>query len=212
MAKTDSPIVSDVPSYALEAAARARGLNCVAGIDEAGRGPLAGPVVAAAVVLDPNRIPEGLNDSKKMTEARRRAVFTEILASAAVGLCAAPVEVIDRLNIRGATLWAMCGALEALAVRPDLALVDGRDVPEGLSCAGEPVIGGDGKSLSIAAASIVAKVVRDSMCPTMDRGHPHFDFAQHKGYGTAAHLEALIAHGPTELHRQSFAPVMAARR
>ncbi|WP_404405886.1 ribonuclease HII [Pelagibacterium halotolerans] len=211
MVKSDSS-VPDAPSYALEKAALERGFKCIAGIDEAGRGPLAGPVVAAAVVLDPDRIPDGLNDSKKLTEARRSAIFAAIIANADVGFCAAPATVVDRLNIRGATLWAMCGALDALRTKPDLALVDGRDIPEALSCPGEHVIGGDGRSLSIAAASIVAKVVRDSMCPIMDCGHPHFDFARHKGYGTAAHLQALVAHGPTELHRQSFAPVMAARR
>lgn len=214
MAKTDSkaPDVVDVPSYALEAAALAAGSTLVAGIDEAGRGPLAGPVVAAAVVLDPNAIPSGLNDSKKLTEEKREELFAQIVSSAHVGFCAAPVEVIDRLNIRGATLWAMCQALDALPVKPDLALIDGRDIPEGLSCAGQIVIGGDGKSLSIAAASIVAKVVRDRMCHVMDCGQPQYNFAQHKGYSTALHLEALATHGPCELHRTSFAPVLAARR
>lgn len=184
----------------------------VAGIDEAGRGPLAGPVVAAAVVLDRHAIPEGLNDSKKLTEEKREALFEQLMVSAHVAFCAAPVEVIDRLNIRGATLWAMCRALDSLPVRPDLALIDGRDIPEGLSCAGQFVIGGDGKSLSIAAASIVAKVVRDRMCHVMDCGMPHYNFARHKGYSTPMHLEALAAHGPCELHRMSFAPVLAARR
>ncbi len=106
----------------------------------------------------------------------------------------------------------MCRALDSLPVRPDLALIDGRDIPEGLSCAGQFVIGGDGKSLSIAAASIVAKVVRDRMCHVMDCGMPHYNFARHKGYSTPMHLEALAAHGPCELHRMSFAPVLAARR
>ncbi len=184
----------------------------VAGIDEAGRGPLAGPVVAAAVVLNRQTIPVGLNDSKKLTEEKREALFAQIMATAHVGFCAAPVELIDRLNIRGATLWAMCQALDALPVRSDLALVDGRDVPEGLSCSGQFVIGGDGKSLSIAAASIVAKVVRDRMCQVMDNGLPHYRFGQHKGYGTALHLEALATHGPCDLHRMSFAPVRAAQR
>jgi ribonuclease HII len=213
MPKTDSQsTVLDVPSYELEAAALAGGRAMVAGIDEAGRGPLAGPVVAAAVVLDRHAIPEGLNDSKKLTEEKREALFEQLMVSAHVAFCAAPVEVIDRLNIRGATLWAMCRALDALPVRPDLALIDGRDIPEGLSCAGQFVIGGDGKSLSIAAASIVAKVVRDRMCHVMDCGMPHYNFARHKGYSTPMHLEALAAHGPCELHRMSFAPVLAARR
>lgn len=213
MPKSDSKaIVVDAPSFALEAAALAEGRARVAGIDEAGRGPLAGPVVAAAVILDPEAIPQGLNDSKKLNEERREALFAQIMATSQVGFCAAPVEVIDRLNIRGATLWAMCRALDALPVRPDLALIDGRDVPEGLSCTGQFVIGGDGKSLSIAAASIVAKVVRDRMCQIMDCGLPHYRFGQHKGYGTALHLEALATHGPCEMHRMSFAPVLAARR
>lgn len=213
MPVSDSPApVLDVPSFALEEAALAAGRRLVAGIDEAGRGPLAGPVVAAAVVLDPHNIPDGLNDSKKLTEERREELFAEILATGHVGFCAAPVSVIDALNIRGATLWAMCRALEALPVRPDLALIDGRDVPEGLACTGQFVIGGDGKSVSIAAASIVAKVVRDRMCAIMDCGHPHYGFGRHKGYSTAFHMEALELHGPTDLHRTSFAPVMAARR
>ncbi|WP_116653066.1 ribonuclease HII [Pelagibacterium sediminicola] len=207
MARTDSP---DQPDLFHEHAAQADGARLVAGVDEAGRGPLAGPVVAAAVILDPDNIPSGLNDSKKLTEARREALFETIMSTALVGFCAAPVEVIDRLNILGATMWAMCGALDALPVRPDLALIDGNRVPPGLSCPGQHVIGGDGRSVSIAAASIVAKVVRDRMCRVMDCHHPHYRFAQHKGYGTALHLEALAALGPSELHRMSFAPVMAA--
>lgn len=214
MPKSDShsAAVPDVPSYELEAAARADGRTMVAGVDEAGRGPLAGPVVAAAVVLDPKAIPEGLNDSKKLTEEKREELFEQIMATAHVAFCAAPVEVIDRLNILGATMWAMCQALDALPVKPDLALIDGNRLPTELSCAGQFVIGGDGKSVSIAAASIIAKVVRDRMCHVMDCGTPHYNFAQHKGYSTPMHLEALAAHGPCELHRMSFAPVLAARR
>lgn len=200
------------PDFSFEAAALAGGALRVAGIDEAGRGPLAGAVVAAAVILDPDNIPSGLDDSKKLTEQRREELFGEIMASALVGFCAAPAAVVDSLNIRGATLWAMCRALDALPVRPDVALIDGKDIPEGLSCAGQYVIGGDGRCLSIAAASIVAKVVRDRMCAIMEDCHPGFGFARHKGYGTAMHLEALGLHGPTDLHRMSFAPVMAARR
>ncbi|WP_127144751.1 ribonuclease HII [Pelagibacterium montanilacus] len=214
MPHPDSPLVAPArqPDLFFELAARSGGAEIVAGVDEAGRGPLAGPVVAAAVILDPNHVPDGLNDSKKLTEARREALFAQIMASAMVGFCAAPVSVIDALNIRGATLWAMCQAIAALPVRPDLALIDGRDVPPELSCPGQHLVGGDGKSVSIAAASIVAKVVRDRMCAIMDCGHPQFGFARHKGYGTAVHLEALLAHGPTELHRTSFTPVLAARR
>ncbi len=206
------PADASQPDLFHETSAQAEGARIIAGVDEAGRGPLAGPVVAAAVILDPSAIPDGLDDSKKLTEARREALFEEIMASSLVGFCAAPVETIDRLNILGATMWAMCGALDALPVRPDLALIDGNRVPSGLSCRGQYVVGGDGKSLSIAAASIVAKVVRDRMCAIMDCGYPDFGFASHKGYGTPVHLAALEALGPTELHRRTFAPVMAAAR
>lgn len=209
MVRIDSP---RQPDLFYEHAAETDGARLVAGLDEAGRGPLAGPVVAAAVILDPAHIPTGLDDSKKLTQARREALFEEIIATARVGFCAAPVEIIDRLNILGATMWAMCGALDALPVRPDLALIDGNRVPAGLSCRGQYVIGGDGKSVSIAAASIVAKVVRDRMCAVMDCRYPDFGFARHKGYGTAVHLEALAARGPSEMHRMSFAPVLAAMR
>jgi ribonuclease HII len=215
MARTDSTaenIVGCQPDLFHELAAQSEGARIVAGVDEAGRGPLAGPVVAAAVILDPDNLPVGLNDSKKLTEEKREDLFEKIMATALVGFCAAPVEVIDRLNILGATMWAMCGALDALPLRPDLALIDGNRIPADLSCRGQYVIGGDGKSVSIAAASIVAKVVRDRMCRIMDCSHPHYRFGQHKGYGTAMHLEALTAHGPSDLHRMSFAPVMAARR
>lgn len=179
----------------------------MAGVDEAGRGPLAGPVVAAAAILDPDRIPDGLNDSKKLTPKRRDALFTEILATAHVAIGAAPPLIIDTLNIRGATLWAMRQAVLGLAQKPGHALIDGRDIPDGLPCSADFVIGGDGKSVSIAAASIVAKVMRDRMCPVMDCDHPGFAFAQHKGYGTAIHMSALQNHGATPHHRRSFAPV-----
>jgi len=214
MARPDSEmtIATPLPDLALETAAQECGHVRVTGVDEAGRGPLAGAVVAAAVVLDPANIPAGLNDSKKLTEARREVIFLEIMEKAQVGFCAAPVSVIDNLNIRGATLWAMTQAVAALPFSPDLALIDGRDVPPGLPCKGEAVIGGDARSLSIAAASIVAKVMRDRMCGVIHQSFPQYGFAKHKGYGTAFHLEALNAHGPSELHRTSFAPVRAAMR
>ncbi|WP_207747597.1 ribonuclease HII [Pelagibacterium limicola] len=202
----------DQPDLFHEHAARADGACLVAGVDEAGRGPLAGPVVAAAVILDPDNIPLGLNDSKKLTEARREALFAAILETGQIGFCAAPSVEVDRLNIRGATLWAITQAVLSLPVQPDIALIDGRDVPPGLSCPGRYVIGGDAKSLSIAAASIVAKVVRDRMCAIMDCGYPDFGFARHKGYGTPVHMAALESLGPSEVHRMSFAPVMAAIR
>jgi len=208
-AQTIAPPV--VPDFALEAAAFASGRLCVAGVDEAGRGPLAGPVVTAAVILAPANIPPGLNDSKKLTAERREALFLEIGRLATVAICVAPPTIIAARNIRGATLWAMAQAVRSLCRRPDHVLIDGRDVPPGLPCAGQAVIGGDALSLSIAAASIVAKVTRDRMCQIMHCDEPHFGFAGHKGYGTPEHLSALSAHGPCRFHRTDFAPVAQAR-
>nr|WP_244465939.1 ribonuclease HII [Devosia soli] len=199
----------DFPDFSHEAMLYARGARCVAGVDEAGRGPLAGPVVVAAVRLDPNRIPEGLNDSKKLTPERREELFAEIMEVADVAVVSAPPSDILTLNIRGATLAAMSRAVRALHCTADRVLVDGRDVPPGLPCPGIALIGGDGRSVSIAAASIVAKVMRDRMCAIMDCDAPHFGFAGHKGYSTAAHLAALTAHGPCRHHRAAFAPVAA---
>ncbi len=199
----------DFPDISHEAMAYARGARCVIGVDEAGRGPLAGPVVVAAVRLDPERIPAGLNDSKKLTAERREELFAEILAVADVSVVSAPPSEILALNIRGATLAAMARAVRALPCAADCVLVDGRDVPPMLPCPGIALIGGDGRSVSIAAASIVAKVMRDRMCAIMDCDAPHFGFAGHKGYGTAAHLKALNLHGPCRHHRSAFAPVAA---
>jgi ribonuclease HII len=192
-----------------ESAAFARGLRVVAGVDEAGRGPLAGPVVAAAVVLDPKRIPEGLADSKALTAARREELFAAIVATSAVAFVAASTERIERLNIRGATLWAMSRAVAGLGVRAELALVDGRDAPPGLACAAEPVIGGDASVLSIAAASIVAKVARDRIMSRLGTRFPGYGFERHMGYGTPEHLAALAVLGPCVCHRRFFAPVAA---
>lgn len=213
MPKADSKtkIIAPAPSLFHEQAAMARGARIVAGVDEAGRGPLAGPVVVSAVVLDHANVPEGLNDSKKLTEAKRERLYEAIMASAMVSVVTAPPSVIEKLNIRGATLWAMRQAVLALATRPDHVLVDGRDVPPRLPVPGEALIGGDGLSVSVAAASIVAKVTRDRMCQIMHDDAPHFGFAAHKGYGVAKHLDALVAHGPSRHHRLDFAPVAAAR-
>ncbi|QYO78962.1 ribonuclease HII [Devosia salina] len=200
---------AEFPDFSHEAMLMARGARLVAGVDEAGRGPLAGPVVVAAVRLDPERIPEGLNDSKKLTAERREALFDQILATAEVAIVSAPPSDIVALNIRGATLAAMARAVQALPHRVDRVLVDGRDVPPDLPCPGIALIGGDGRSVSIAAASIVAKVMRDRMCEIMDCDAPHFGFAGHKGYGTAAHLAALDLHGPCRHHRAEFAPIAA---
>ena len=197
------------PDFSHEAMLLARGARVVAGVDEAGRGPLAGPVVVAAVRLDPAHIPPGLNDSKKLSPARREALCAALFATADIAVATAPPAEIARLNIRGATLAAMARAVRALPVAADRVLVDGRDVPPGLPCLGEALVGGDGRSVSIAAASIVAKVMRDRMCGVMADDAPQFGFAGHKGYGTAAHLVALASHGPCRHHRRDFAPVAA---
>lgn len=181
----------------------------VAGVDEAGRGPWAGPVVAAAVILDPRAIPAGLNDSKKLSAQKREALFDLIHAHADVGIGIADVARIDRDNILNATLWAMEQAVAALRTAPCLALIDGNRAPK-LSCATRTIIGGDGASLSIAAASIIAKVTRDRLMAALDQEFPGFGFARHKGYGTAVHAQALDLLGPCAAHRTSFAPVRAA--
>ncbi|MGE0082603.1 MAG: ribonuclease HII [Thiohalomonadaceae bacterium] len=180
----------------------------VAGVDEAGRGPLAGPVVAAAVILDPARPIAGLDDSKKLSEAGRDALFSLIKERAlgwAVGR--AEVEEIDGLNILQATLLAMRRALEALTPAPEHALIDGNRCPEGLACTAEWVIDGDARIEAISAASIIAKVTRDREMIALDKQYPGYGFAKHKGYGTAEHLQALDRLGPCPIHRHSFAPV-----
>ncbi len=179
----------------------------IAGVDEAGRGPLAGPVVAAAVILDPANIPDGLNDSKKLTHKRRETVFDTILKVSCVSWSSIPPSVIDRINIRSATLLAMTVSVKRLSSVADAVLIDGRDVPTGLTGIGEAFIKGDARSLSIAAASIVAKVVRDRMMVAADSRFPEFGFAGHKGYGVLSHREAILRHGPCPLHRRSFSPV-----
>jgi ribonuclease HII len=199
------------PTLRFEKRAVRRGATLVAGADEAGRGPLAGPVVAAAVILNRRRIPDGLNDSKQLTANVREALHDEIMRSAvAVAVVAAPISVIERLNILWASMWAMRQAVRNLAIAPDHVLVDGNIVPKELPCKGEAVVGGDALSLSIAAASIVAKVTRDRMCQIMDCEEPHYGFAAHKGYSAPAHFEALDSHGPGRFHRMDFAPCIAA--
>ena len=195
------------PDFRIELAAMRKGAKIVCGIDEAGRGPWAGPVVAAAVVLDPGKIPRGLNDSKKLSEARREALFEPIMAAARVGVGIAEVDRIDRDNILQATLWAMAEALAQID-GVALALVDGNRAPQ-LPCPVQTIVEGDAKSLSIAAASIIAKVTRDRIMLGHDQTYPGYGFARHKGYGTALHQEALRRHGVTPLHRTSFAPIAA---
>lgn len=185
----------------------------VAGVDEAGRGPLAGPVIAAAVILDPARPIKGLNDSKKLSEAGRDALFSCIKERAlawAVGR--AEVAEIDSINILQATMLAMRRALEALNPAPDHALIDGNRCPEGLACTAEWVIDGDARIEAISAASIVAKVARDQEMIALDQQYPGYGFAKHKGYGTAEHLAALDRLGPCPIHRVSFAPVKSRLR
>jgi len=179
----------------------------VAGVDEAGRGPLAGPVVAAAVILDRQAVPDGLNDSKQLLPAKRAVLDMEIRRSAicfGIGLCS--VEEIDTLNILWATMLAMRRAVEAMARECAHILVDGNRCPE-WRWASTAVVEGDAKCLSIAAASILAKEERDRMMVRAARDHPHYGWERNKGYGTPEHLEALRVHGPTPLHRKSFAPV-----
>ncbi|MEO6636157.1 MAG: ribonuclease HII [Devosia sp.] len=207
----DSPVAPlPPPDLALEKRAVRRGATIVAGADEAGRGPLAGPVVAAAVILNRRRIPDGLNDSKQLTASVREALFEEIMASATVCVVAAPPAVIARLNILWASMWAMRQAVLGLAMAPDHVLIDGNIVPRDLPCVGQAIVGGDGLSVSIAAASIVAKVTRDRMCEIMHCEEPHYGFDSHKGYSAAAHFAALDLHGPGRHHRMDFAPCIQA--
>ncbi len=180
----------------------------VCGVDEVGRGPLAGPVVTAAVILDPRRPIDGLADSKKLTERRRQRLADEIRERAlAWSLGRAEVEEIDRLNILQASLLAMRRAVEALPVAAGLALIDGNRIPDGLPCAARAVIGGDGTEACISAASILAKVVRDAEMTELDGCYPGYGLAGHKGYPTKAHLAALQSLGVSPVHRRSFAPV-----
>ena len=182
----------------------------LAGVDEAGRGPLAGPVVAAAVILDELRPIAGLADSKKLTAARREALFDDIRAHAlCTSIAEASVEEIDRLNILQATLLAMRRAVLGLRLKPALVLVDGNQLPL-LEVPAEPIVRGDALVAAISAASILAKVHRDRWCAQVHGQYPEYGFAGHKGYGTAAHLAALQAHGACALHRRSFAPVARA--
>jgi ribonuclease HII len=183
------------------------GVELVAGVDEAGRGPLAGPVAAAAVILDPRDMPEGLADSKVLTEAARERAFAEITAKAvAVAFALMPPTEIDRLNIRGASLEAMRRAVEGLAVRPHRVIVDGRDVPPGLPCPAVAIVEGDATEPAISAAAIVAKVMRDRLMRRLGAELPSYGFEIHKGYPTAKHRSAIAEAGATLHHRRSFAP------
>jgi ribonuclease HII len=195
------------PDFRTERKLMSAGVWPVAGVDEAGRGPLAGPVAAAAVILDPRNLPRGLNDSKLLPRPVRERLYEDILKRAlCVSVGFASGAEIDEINIRQATLEAMRRALRALAAAPDYVLIDGNDAPAGLSCPGEAIVKGDGAVLSIAAASIIAKVTRDRLMTRLCALHPVYGFSQHAGYGTPRHLAAIDEHGPCAYHRLSFRP------
>ena len=196
-----------MPDFTFEAALLTAGANRVAGVDEVGRGPLAGPVVAAAVVLDPARLPDGLNDSKKLTARRREAVCAAIWDMAQVGIGQASVEEIDRINILRASHLAMERAVAALPEAPDRLLIDGNMIPLGLTLPADALIKGDGRSLSIAAASIVAKTWRDRLMWDLAQQFPGYGWESNAGYPSKSHKEALRNLGVTPHHRRSFKPV-----
>ncbi len=190
--------------YTLEHEIQDKGYTLVCGVDEAGRGPLCGPVVAAAVILPDGLYIEGLNDSKKLTEKKREKLF-EIIKSEAVsyGIAYATAAEIDELNILNAALLAMRRAIEMLDPKPDFVLVDGNQT-RGFTIPAKAVVKGDAKSMSIAAASVLAKVARDRICLELDREYPQYEIAKHKGYGTKAHMDALRKYGPSPIHRKKF--------
>ncbi len=196
-----------MPDLAFESTLLLQGFNAVAGVDEAGRGPLAGPVVAAAVILGTNRVPDGLRDSKKLTTRQRDTLFTAITNRFDHGVGIASVAEIDDLNILQATFLAMRRAVAALKERPAHLLIDGNRLPKGLPCPATPIVKGDDRSASIAAASVVAKVTRDRIMAELDRTHPGYGWRNNAGYGTKQHLEALKTLGVTPHHRVSFRPV-----
>ncbi len=193
------------PDYSFELSAKAKGFNFVCGVDEAGRGPLAGPVYAAAVILPTDCIIEGLNDSKKLSETKREALYDKITETAlAFSIASASVEEIEELNILNATYLAMTRAVEGLNISAQYALIDGNRIPPQLKIPCEYVIKGDAKSYSIAAASILAKVTRDRVMDQMDTIYPEYQFKKHKGYGTKVHTQAILKYGPCKIHRLSF--------
>jgi len=208
MAKSDKAAGRSGPDFSLEKAARKSGHQLVAGVDEAGRGPLAGPVVVAAAILPEGFTLDGVDDSKKVTEARREALFDQLVADSAIAyhVEVVPPSEIDQVNILEATRNGMRRSVLGLKARPDFVLIDGTPVPD-FPIDAEAVVKGDGKSLSIAVASILAKVTRDRIMRKLALDHPEYGFDRHKGYPTKHHLEMLREHGPVEAHRRSFAPV-----
>lgn len=190
--------------YEIENSYHAQGYELICGVDEAGRGPLAGPVYAAAVILEPDTIIKGINDSKKLTEKRREELFDEICSKAAAySIYSVDEKRIDEINILNATYEAMNGAVSGLDIKPDFALIDGNRI-SGMAIPCETVVKGDAKSASIAAASILAKVSRDRFICKIAEKYPEYGFQQHKGYGTKAHNEAILRYGPCPIHRKTF--------
>lgn len=200
-------MIKTFPDFSFETLAHQRGALLVAGVDEVGRGPLAGPVTAAAVVLDPDRIPEGLNDSKALSEKRRAALAEQIWEMAEVSVAHASVEEIDSLNILRASHLAMERAVAGLPRAPDHLLIDGNLLPRGITIPAEAIIKGDARSLSISAASIVAKVCRDQIMVDLAQQHPGYGWETNAGYGSKSHMMALQNLGVTPFHRCSFKPV-----
>ena len=194
-----------MPDYEFEKAAVNSGFSCICGVDEAGRGPLAGPVCAAAVILPEGAVIEGLDDSKKLTEKKRERLY-DIIKQTAVAYSVAygTLEEIETVNILEATYLAMNRAIEGLTVKPDFALIDGNRVPRGIKIPCETVVKGDSKSVSVAAASVLAKVTRDRLMLEYDKKYPEYNFKKHKGYGTKEHTELIKQYGPCEIHRLSF--------
>lgn len=194
-----------MPDYEYEKAAITSGFNIICGVDEAGRGPLAGPVCAAAVILPVGTVIEGLNDSKKLSEKKRERLYDEIIEKA-VAYCVSygTLEEIESVNILEATFLAMNRAIDGLKVKPDFALVDGNQVPKGIKIPCATVVKGDSKSMSVAAASVLAKVTRDRLMLTYDEKYPQYNFKKHKGYGTKEHTLLIKKYGPCEIHRLSF--------
>ncbi len=194
-----------MPDFSYEIAAKEKGFSFVCGVDEAGRGPLMGPVCAAAVILPEGCEIEGLNDSKKLSEKKREKLFPEITEKAlAFSVAFADVEEIEKYNILEATFLAMNRAIDGLNIPADYALIDGNKIPKGIKIPAEAVVKGDAKSMSIAAASVLAKVSRDRLMEEYDRQYPQYNFLKHKGYGTAEHIALIKEFGPCPLHRMSF--------
>lgn len=194
-----------MPDFSYEAQAGTLGYKYICGVDEAGRGPLAGPVCAAAVILPENCVIEGLNDSKKISEKKREQLYDIIVEKAlAYSICYGTLQEIEEHNILESTFMAMNRAIKGLSIKADYALIDGNRVPRGIEIPCETVIKGDSKSYSIAAASILAKVTRDRLLMEYDEQYPQYGFAKHKGYGTKAHYDAIREHGVCEVHRLSF--------